>query len=119
MDKVMVLFRFIHGGYRIYSINYVSAQYQVISHSLSTLYVSCMCFIMFFDSGKMNFNSICLLLILGKDVFEAFYKKDLAKRLLLARSASDDSEKSMLSKLKQGEKERRQEVKKCHDRMSL
>ena len=29
----------------------------------------------------------------GKDVFEAFYKKDLAKRLLLGRSASNDAEK--------------------------
>lgn len=37
----------------------------------------------------------------GKDVFEAFYKKDLAKRLLLGKSASVDAEKSMLSKLKQ------------------
>jgi len=40
--------------------------------------------------------------ILGKDVFEAFYKKDLAKRLLVGKSASVDAEKSMLSKLKQG-----------------
>lgn len=37
----------------------------------------------------------------GKDVFEAFYKKDLAKRLLIGKSASVDAEKSMLSKLKQ------------------
>ncbi|GMR31866.1 hypothetical protein PMAYCL1PPCAC_02061 [Pristionchus mayeri] len=37
----------------------------------------------------------------GKDVFEAFYKKDLAKRLLLSRSASVDAEKAMLCKLKQ------------------
>ncbi|WZZ02211.1 hypothetical protein YC2023_074539 [Brassica napus] len=36
----------------------------------------------------------------GKDVFEAFYKKDLAKRLLLGKSASIDAEKSMISKLK-------------------
>lgn len=36
----------------------------------------------------------------GKDVFEAFYKKDLAKRLLLGKSASYDAEKSMLGKLK-------------------
>lgn len=36
----------------------------------------------------------------GKDVFEAFYGKDLAKRLLLQKSASVDAEKSMLSKLK-------------------
>ena len=35
-------------------------------------------------------------------MFEAFYKKDLAKRLLLGKSASFDAEKSMLLKLKQG-----------------
>ena len=42
-----------------------------------------------------------VLLAVGKDVFEAFYKKDLAKRLLVGKSASVDAEKSMLSKLKQ------------------
>jgi cullin-4 len=36
----------------------------------------------------------------GKDMFEAFYKKDLSKRLLLDKSASVDAEKSMISKLK-------------------
>lgn len=36
----------------------------------------------------------------GKDVFEAFYKQDLARRLLLGRSASSDAERSMLTKLK-------------------
>jgi cullin-4 len=36
----------------------------------------------------------------GKDVFEAFYKKDLARRLLMARSASQDAERSMIAKLK-------------------
>ena len=35
-------------------------------------------------------------------VFEAFNKKDLAKRLLLGKSASFDAEKSMLLKLIQG-----------------
>lgn len=38
--------------------------------------------------------------IQGKDVFEAFYKKDLARRLLMARSASQDAERNMLAKLK-------------------
>lgn len=38
----------------------------------------------------------------GKAVFEAFYKKDLARRLLLQRSASADAEKSMLTRLKSG-----------------
>ncbi|KAF8533344.1 Cullin family-domain-containing protein [Trichophaea hybrida] len=38
--------------------------------------------------------------IQGKDVFEAFYKKDLARRLLLGRSASVDAERLMLTKLK-------------------
>ena len=36
----------------------------------------------------------------GKAVFEAFYKKDLARRLLMARSASADAERSMLQRLK-------------------
>jgi len=36
----------------------------------------------------------------GKDVFEAFYKKHLAKRLLLGRSASNDAERAMVAKLK-------------------
>jgi len=36
----------------------------------------------------------------GKDMFEAFYKKDLSKRLLLDKSASIDAEKGMISKLK-------------------
>ncbi|KAK2182304.1 hypothetical protein NP493_360g02030 [Ridgeia piscesae] len=35
-----------------------------------------------------------------KDVFERYYKQHLAKRLLLNRSVSDDSEKNMISKLK-------------------
>lgn len=38
--------------------------------------------------------------IQGKDAFEAFYKKDLAKRLLFNRSVSIDAEKSSISKLK-------------------
>ncbi|KAL7490110.1 hypothetical protein ACHAW6_015872 [Cyclotella cf. meneghiniana] len=36
----------------------------------------------------------------SKDVFEAFYKRDLAKRLLTGRSVSSDMERSFLSKLK-------------------
>lgn len=36
----------------------------------------------------------------GKAVFEAFYKKDLARRLLMGRSASFDAERSMLTRLK-------------------
>jgi cullin-4 len=36
----------------------------------------------------------------GKAVFEAFYKRDLARRLLLGRSASDDAELSMITRLK-------------------
>jgi len=35
-----------------------------------------------------------------KDVFERYYKQHLAKRLLYAKSSSDDAEKSMISKLK-------------------
>ena len=36
----------------------------------------------------------------GKAVFEAFYKKDLARRLLMGRSASNDAERAMLIRLK-------------------
>ncbi|KAJ5098576.1 hypothetical protein N7532_005577 [Penicillium argentinense] len=36
----------------------------------------------------------------GKAVFEAFYKNDLARRLLMGRSASNEAEKSMLIRLK-------------------
>lgn len=36
----------------------------------------------------------------GKAVFEAFYKKDLARRLLMGRSASNDAERNMLGRLK-------------------
>ncbi|KAH0547602.1 hypothetical protein FGG08_000327 [Glutinoglossum americanum] len=36
----------------------------------------------------------------GKDVFEAFYKKDLARRLLMGRSASADAERTMLTRLR-------------------
>lgn len=35
-----------------------------------------------------------------KDYFERYYKQHLAKRLLLNKSVSDDSEKNMISKLK-------------------
>jgi hypothetical protein len=42
----------------------------------------------------------CCIVSQGKDIFEAFYKKDLAKRLLLGRSASIDAEKLMIAKLK-------------------
>lgn len=38
--------------------------------------------------------------LLEKDVFERYYKTHLAKRLLLGKSVSDDSEKNMISKLK-------------------
>lgn len=37
-----------------------------------------------------------------KDLFERYYKQHLAKRLLLSKSVSDDSEKNMISKLKVG-----------------
>ncbi|KAK5167738.1 uncharacterized protein LTR77_007437 [Saxophila tyrrhenica] len=36
----------------------------------------------------------------GKAVFEGFYKRDLARRLLMGRSASADAERSMLARLK-------------------
>ncbi len=50
----------------------------------------------------------------GKAVFEAFYKRDLARRLLLGRSASSDSEKSMLTRLRSGMLRLRRHPVQCH-----
>ncbi|KAG4142657.1 hypothetical protein ERO13_D06G143050v2 [Gossypium hirsutum] len=50
--------------------------------------------------GTLDKVLVLFRFIQGKDVFEALYKKDLAKRLLLGKSASIDVEKSMISKLK-------------------
>merc|ERR1719296_136588 len=54
------------------------------------------------DANETFQNQILLLFrhINSKDVFEAFYKRDLAKRLLTGRSVSTDMERSFLSKLK-------------------
>jgi cullin-4 len=57
------------------------------------------------DSGAIKNDQLDKVLDLfrfleGKAVFEAFYKKDFARRLLMGRSASDDDERSMLSRLK-------------------
>lgn len=41
-------------------------------------------------------------LVLEKDIFEAFYKRHLSRRLLLGRSISNDMEKMVLLKLKAG-----------------
>lgn len=94
LDRIMVLFRFIHGTYlRKYYMGLISQWWHppiIVSLNVHALRTNC-------------FEALLLLLLLssGKDVFEAFYKKDLAKRLLVGKSASVDAEKSMLSKLKQ------------------
>jgi cullin 3 len=38
--------------------------------------------------------------IIDKDVFERYYKAHLAKRLLNARSVSEDAERNMVARLK-------------------
>eukprot|EP00960_Hanusia_phi_P044305 756574-Hanusia_phi.AAC.4 len=53
------------------------------------------------DPFLFDFGLQCYRYLQGKDVFEAFFKKDLAKRLLLNKSASIDAEKAIISKLKQ------------------
>ena len=93
LDRIMVLFRFIHGTYlRKYYMGLISQWWHppiIVSQTVHALRTNC-------------FEALLLLLLSsGKDVFEAFYKKDLAKRLLVGKSASVDAEKSMLSKLKQ------------------
>lgn len=77
LDKIMIIFRFIYGNPSVARFPFMSV-FFLLSYS------------------HQNF------ILAGKDVFEAFYKKDLAKRLLVGKSASVDAEKSMLSKLKHG-----------------
>jgi cullin-4 len=54
------------------------------------------------DANESFQNEILALFrhVNSKDVFEAFYKRDLAKRLLTGRAVSTDMERSFLSKLK-------------------
>lgn len=80
LDKIMIIFRFIYGTVS----SVVNAAHLV-------------------PSAHSFFFNTFLFIVAGKDVFEAFYKKDLAKRLLVGKSASVDAEKSMLSKLKHGQ----------------
>lgn len=79
LDKIMIIFRFIYGN---------------ISSAVHSAH---------FPPFSARFLILLFSLVVGKDVFEAFYKKDLAKRLLVGKSASVDAEKSMLSKLKHGQ----------------
>ena len=60
--------------------------------------------IMFFS--VLNYKCFALQMVVfkyieDKDVFQKFYSKMLAKRLVQHMSASDDAEASMISKLKQ------------------
>lgn len=126
LDKVLVLFRFIQVGLNrtpwflalatlsllpcfwylgpgVPAVSFLPAlrystnthQHQDTSLCLGTgscVYVA--------DVGSAGDTCIATLVVVqGKDVFEAFYKKDLAKRLLFGKSASTDAEKSMISKV--------------------
>ncbi|GBP71052.1 Cullin-3-B [Eumeta japonica] len=50
--------------------------------------------------GVLDKTMVLFRFLQEKDVFERYYKQHLAKRLLLNKSVSDDSEKNMISKLK-------------------
>lgn len=61
------------------------------------------CFATSTERWKLILVCLCASLLMGsktQDVFEAFYKKDLAKRLLLSRSISPDWEQLMIKNLK-------------------
>lgn len=60
--------------------------------------------IMFFSMLNCKYFALQMVVfkyIEDKDVFQKFYSKMLAKRLVQHMSASDDAEASMISKLKQ------------------
>lgn len=50
--------------------------------------------------GGLSLQMVVFKYIEDKDVFQKFYAKMLAKRLVHQNSASDDAEASMISKLK-------------------
>lgn len=55
---------------------------------------------LFFSFSSLILQMIVFKYIEDKDVFQKFYSKMLAKRLVQHMSASDDAEASMISKLK-------------------
>ena len=55
----------------------------------------------YFTAFLFMFQMVVFKYIEDKDVFQKFYSKMLAKRLVQHQSASDDAEASMISKLKQ------------------
>lgn len=70
-----------------------------------------MCFVLQYSVGVLQMSEqeienvldksmVLFRFLQEKDVFERYYKQHLAKRLLLNKSVSDDSEKNMISKLK-------------------
>lgn len=68
---------------------------QVVISKMPTLTFYSVC------SCKIHFQMVVFKYIEDKDVFQKFYSKMLAKRLVQHMSASDDAEASMISKLKQ------------------
>ena len=64
-------------------------------------------FTLFNKSVSHPFDSLLQMVVFkyieDKDVFQKFYAKMLAKRLVQHNSASDDAEASMISKLKVGD----------------
>ncbi|KAF7256543.1 hypothetical protein EG68_06593 [Paragonimus skrjabini miyazakii] len=54
---------------------------------------------LFIDEKLKRGTKVLFRYLQEKDVFEGYYKKHLAKRLLLSKSQSDDQEKNMISKL--------------------
>lgn len=105
LDKVLVLFRFIQVITRANGIVHkltdglTKRSFPIFSFvAVYIIYYLHACIYLEKDADKqpLFFSFV----IKGKDVFEAFYKKDLAKRLLLGKSASIDAEKSMISKVK-------------------
>ena len=56
------------------------------------------CYLHWFHYDPRQFQSFCMLQ--GKDMFEEFYKSELARRLLLQRFSSIDLEKAAIARLK-------------------
>ena len=76
---------------------------KLLSPKLVYICVVCVCVMQMSEQEIENVLDKSMVLfrfLQEKDVFERYYKQHLAKRLLLNKSLSDDSEKNMISKLK-------------------
>ena len=84
---------------------YESERFLLLTKDVTVWYIKCLLPIHLQMSEQeievvLDKSMVLFRYLQEKDVFERYYKQHLARRLLLNKSGSDDSEKNMISKLK-------------------